>query len=206
MRYIQLFESFNKITEKDMYDLLKNTMFWKYFRGDINDIYRNWTLKNRYYHNMKHLENLKRMLDNDKKLFTQEEYDMMILSIIYHDVIYVGNRDDNLNIDESIEYFKRDFPTLPNEYKNKIIEIIDSTRRHNFEEGDKLCVKLNYYDMSGILEGDVKTIIEDGNNVRKEHDKITDEFFKEKRIEFLRNYIKYNPNIEKAIMHINLIN
>jgi hypothetical protein len=124
----------------------------------------------------------------------------LIISAIYHDIVNLP-REDSLNIKESIEKFERDFPELPFLYKDKIKDIIDSTNHHNFEHEDKLTRMFNSYDMSGILKGTLEELIEDGDNVSKEYHLDT-EVFKTKRIEFLEDYKKYNPNIQKVIDYL----
>ena len=59
----------------------------------------------------------------------------------------------------------------------------------------------NSYDMNGILNGDLQTLIEDGDNVAKEFNLDID-VFKEKRIEFLEKYKEYNFNIQLCIDYL----
>jgi predicted metal-dependent HD superfamily phosphohydrolase len=149
---------------------------------------------------MKHLKKIVEQMNRDRDKLTKLEYDILIISAIYHDIVYLP-REDKFNISESIEKFEQDFSELPFLYKDKIKDIIDSTNYHNFEHEDKLIRMFNYYDMNGILNGTFEELIEDGNNVAKEYH-LEPEVFKKNRIQFLEKYKKYNPNIQKVIDYL----
>ncbi|WP_207531957.1 HD domain-containing protein [Desertivirga arenae] len=58
--------------------------------SEIELAYKN---SNRYYHNLGHLDNLFSLLNGVKELI--EDFDLMVFSIIYHDVIYDPSSDKN---------------------------------------------------------------------------------------------------------------
>ena len=187
-------------------EILESTNFYRSFKGSIEDLNKRWTESHRYYHTLKHLYKIIDQIDRDRNtllpsgLLSKLESDILKISAIYHDVVYLP-REDKYNISESIEKFEEDFPELPFLYKDKIKDIIDSTNYHNFEDNDKLIRMFNSYDMDGILNGSLETLIEDGDNVSKEYH-LDPEIYKMKRIEFLKDYIKYNPNIQKCIDYL----
>lgn len=127
---------------------------------------------------------------------------MLKVAAIYHDIVYLP-REDKINIQESIEKFKLDFPGMPLFHKFKIIDIIHSTNDHNFEHSDKLIGLFNSYDMNGILKGDFVMLVEDGDNVAKEFNLDPDDY-KRRRIEFLEKYISYNSEIKECIEYLKL--
>jgi predicted metal-dependent HD superfamily phosphohydrolase len=182
-------------------NILKSTSLYVYFKGSIEDLYNRWNEPHRYYHNLKHLENIIDQINMDRDKLSDLEYDILIISAIYHDIVYLP-REDSLNIKESIEKFKKDFPGLYMIfYKLSIVEVIESTNYHNFEDKNKLIRLFNSYDMNGILNGSLETLIEDGDNIAKEYH-LEPEVFKKNRIKFLEKYKKYNPNIQKCIDYL----
>lgn len=192
--------------EHKIQEVLESTNFYRFFKGSIEDLNKRWTESHRYYHTLKHLYKIIDQIDRDRNtllpsgLLSKLESDILKITAIYHDVVYLP-REDKYNISESIEKFEQDFPELPFLYKDKIKDIIDSTNYHNFEDSDKLIRMFNSYDMVGILKGTLEELIEDGDNVSKEYH-LDPEVYKEKRIEFLEDYKKYNPNIQKCIDYL----
>lgn len=180
--------------------ILKSTNFYSYFKGSAEDLTKRWSEPHRYFHTLKHLQKIINQIDNDREKLSKLEYDILRIATIYHDIVYLP-REDSENIRESIEKFEKDFPGLPFIIKDKIKDIIDSTNYHNFEHEDKLIRIFNSYDMAGILKGDLRTLIEDGDNVAKEYH-LDPEAYKKNRIKFLENYKKYNPNIQKYIDYL----
>lgn len=180
--------------------VLKSTNFYRYFEGSIEDLIKRWSETHRYFHTLVHLERILKQIDNDRYKLSKQEYDILRISAIYHDIVYLP-REDKYNISESIEKFDQDFPNLPFIIKDKIKDIIHSTNYHNFEHEDKLIGMFNSYDMNGILKGDLETLIEDGDNVAREYN-LDKDVYKEKRIEFLEKYKQYNPNIQKCIDYL----
>ena len=177
--------------------VLKSISFKNSFNGSIKDLTDRWSEPHRYFHTLTHLERILKLIENDRDKLSKIEYDILRVAAIYHDIVYLP-REDKYNISESIEKFEEDFYELDSVYKDKISDIIDSTNFHNFNHKDKLIRLFNLYDMNGILNGDLKTLIEDGDNVAKEFNLDID-FYKQKRIEFLERYKEYNPNIQLCI-------
>jgi len=180
--------------------ILKSTSFYDNFTGFANDLTKRWAETHRHFHTLTHLNKILEQIENDKDKFSKEEYDILKIVAIYHDIVYLP-REDKYNIKESIDKFESDFYDLPENVSLTIKKIIHSTNYHNFEHEDKLIRMFNSYDMNGILNGDLKTLIEDGDNVAKEFNLDID-FYKENRIQFLEKYKKYNPNIQKCIDYL----
>jgi len=180
--------------------VLESIIFKESFNGNTDELIKCWSEPHRYFHTLTHLERILNLIENDKNILTELEYDILRVTAIYHDIVYLP-REDKFNISESIEKFQTDFYELDFVYKDKISDIIDSTNFHNFNHEDKLIRLFNSYDMNGILTGDLKTLIEDGDNVAKEFNLDIDTY-REKRIQFLKKYKKYNPNIQLCIDYL----
>jgi predicted metal-dependent HD superfamily phosphohydrolase len=177
--------------------VLESISFKNSFNGNVNELIKCWTEPHRYFHTLTHLGRILKLIENDRDKLSDIEYDILRVAAIYHDIIWLP-REDKYNVAESIEKFKDDFYDLDFVYKDKISDIIDSTNFHNFNHEDKLIRMFNSYDMNGVLNGDLQTLIEDGDNVAKEFN-LDINIYKQKRIEFLKKYKKYNPNIQLCI-------
>ncbi len=180
--------------------VLESISFKEYFNGCVDDLIKCWSEPHRHFHTLTHLERILKLIENDRDKLSDIEYDILRVSAIYHDIVYLP-REDKYNITESIDKFEDDFYDLDFVYKDKIGDIIDSTNFHNFNHTDKLIRMFNSYDMNGIVNGDLQTLIEDGDNVAKEFN-LDPDFYKEKRIEFLEKYKEYNPNIQLCIDYL----
>lgn len=184
--------------------ILESISFKSSFSGDVDELVKCWSEPHRYFHTLNHLERILKLIEQDRHIMIRSdiEYDVLRVAAIYHDIVYLP-REDKINIAESIEKFEKDFYDLDFVYKDKISDIIDSTNFHNFTtDDDKLISLFNSYDMNGILNGDLKTLIEDGDNVAKEFN-LNIDYYKEKRIKFLEKYKRYNPNIQLCIDYLN---
>ena len=180
--------------------VLESISFNEYFNGCADDLTKCWSEPHRYFHILTHLGKILKLIENDRDNLSDIEYDILRVTAIYHDIVWLP-REDKFNIAESIEKFENDFYDLDFVYKDKICDIIDSTNNHNFNHTDKLIRMFNSYDMDGILNGDLKTLIEDGDNVAKEFN-LEPDIYKQKRIEFLEKYKEYNPNIQLCIDYL----
>jgi predicted metal-dependent HD superfamily phosphohydrolase len=179
-------------------EILESVSFYKYFKGSVNDLYNCWNEPHRHFHTLVHLKNILDQIENDRNILSKYDYDVLRISAIYHDIVWLPQK-DSINIKKSVEKFSNDFPNLPSLYRNVICTIIGSTEKHNFEDTtSKLRRLFNIYDMNGILNGNLETLIIDGDNVAKEFN-MDIKIFNKKRIEFLEKYKKYNSNIEKCI-------
>ena len=57
------------------------------------EIEKSYSQKNRKYHNLTHLENMILELENVKE--ETSDYDVMLFSVFYHDIIYKATSKDN---------------------------------------------------------------------------------------------------------------
>ena len=58
-----------------------------------NEIEQNYSKSNRYYHSLIHLENLLQLLTEIRQLI--EDYDTLLFTLFYHDLIYDSLKSDN---------------------------------------------------------------------------------------------------------------
>lgn len=98
MKYLRRFNESNLIIN----DLQLQTILDKWgINCKISKIMDMWSKPHRYYHNLEHLDD---MLEQINSLDIQgEDYDKLIISALFHDIIYDPMRKDNE--ERSAEYF-----------------------------------------------------------------------------------------------------
>ncbi|CAN5520576.1 hypothetical protein BH10BAC4_BH10BAC4_22460 [soil metagenome] len=99
-----------------------------------NDIFKNYSKSNRYYHNLTHLDSLLSELTPHKDKFLN--WDVIVFSIAYHDVVY--NTLKSNNEEKSGEFARKALAgiTFPDEQILQCEQIILATKKHeasNFE-------------------------------------------------------------------------
>jgi predicted metal-dependent HD superfamily phosphohydrolase len=99
----------------------------KFFTNDEIEIYKTmWNQSHRYYHNITHLNFLcnKFYVFKSSGHLTTDNYDILILAALFHDIVYDPMRTDNE--DRSIEILNES--SLAPSIKNGIIPIIECTK------------------------------------------------------------------------------
>ena len=161
---------------------------WK-IKADINVILSMWNESHRRYHGLDHLNELISYI-NESKVDSEKEYEKLILTSLFHDVIYDPSRQDNE--EKSSEFFL----SLCQEKTKDVIEIsqaILDTKSHN--STNLLSEKFNKLDMC-IVEKDFDTLLKWEEGIFSEfspHYGV--EKYKEGRLVFLESLLdKYNHN------------
>lgn len=173
---------------------------WK-IKADVNVLLGMWNESHRHYHNLNHLLSLTEDIDNIYKgKVSEKEYEKLILTSLFHDIIYDPTRTDNE--EKSAEFFinccleKSDKDIL--EIKQAILD----TKTHN--STNSLSEKFNKLDMS-IVEKDYDKLVEWENGIYNEY-KSFGSIYKIKRLEFLESLLdKYNHNAGNLIKLINYV-
>lgn len=181
----------------------------------VDDIKRCYSEPHRYWHTLKHLYDLLlgiNELYEDKKL-DDREYTILLISAIFHDIVYNPKRNDNE--EKSVEYmmsfldeekskiskWRRDEDT------KKISEVILNTKNHDSKDG--LCKKFNKID-NWILDAQFIDMIDWENAIYQEYKWAGWKRYKKKRIEFLLRSIKNHThnviNIKNLIDYLELKN
>ena len=160
-----------------------------------SEILSHYSKKWKYYHNLNHIYSFIELYDKYNNLIKKEKNEFL-LSIFFHDIIYIPSRNDNEK--ESIKLFDAFYQeTKPkNLNKEKVIELITETENHllNKEYND---------DVNLFLDMDIQILAQDGwedyeNKIRKEYCFMDYNNYKNKRKEFLEvNLLKIIKIFEK---------
>lgn len=186
--------------------LIKNILNKYNINITIKEIEEKYNEKHRYYHNLEHINFLNnKILDlYEKKIINENEKDILIISSLFHDIIYyIGNNDNEL---KSVEFFKEKLNKPNNKIYEQIIEIILDTINH--ETKNRLSKIFSDLDMFIISDGTFEELLNNEKKIRMEAKNYNFELYKQKRMEFLKNILKSDYgkknkiNIEKLIEHI----
>jgi len=170
----RLIDDFNKIYEVQLD---------KYYYFDIIDHYN----KDRYYHNLNHIENLLKYLNDFMDLDIKDKL-IIELSIWFHDVIY--NPKDNNNEFYSALYFN-DFIKNSGNYvvyqtiNNMVYKIILSTK-HNNSLKTRLEKIMCDIDLRELAED---WYIENSYKIKKEYNHLLNKEWKNGRIDFINKFL-----------------
>lgn len=149
------------------------------------DILKYYLEKHRYYHNLSHIQNMLTQAENFKKDIT--DFDVLLFSIWYHDIIYKSTKKDNE--EKSASFAEKCLKSINFEEKRlkNIKNLIVSTKKHQIkiDENDDNAYLLDF-DLS-ILGADWETYQNYIHNIRKEY-KIYPDFM-------------YKPGRKKVLLH-----
>lgn len=185
--------------------LIKNILNKYKINITTKEIEEKYNEKHRYYHNIEHINFLNNKILElyEKNIINENERDILIISSLFHDIIYyMGNNDNEL---KSVEFFKEKINSNDKIYE-QIIEIILDTINH--ESKNKLSKIFSDLDMFIISDGTFDELLNYEKKIRMEAKNYNFELYKQKRIEFLKNILetdygkKNKINIEKLIEHI----
>lgn len=146
-----------------------------------NEIEKAYSTQKRYYHNLSHLENLFLQLSEVKNLI--EDWDTILFSLFFHDVIYDAKRSDNE--EKSAEFAQKRLQILQisTPMIEKCCEQILATKGHTIsQEADT-----NYFTDADLSILGQDEYLNYAQNVRKEYAIFPD---------FL-----YNPGRKKVLKH-----
>jgi len=166
--------------------LLNYTDDLKHIESLWGEIEKKHTKKNRYYHNISHLEHLYNQLNEVKDKIT--DWDMVLFALFYHDYIYNALKQDNeeKSAKKAIAVLKELVVQ-----ENRILlcnEIILATRSHSISKNDDV----NYFtdaDLS-ILGSEWNNYQTYFKNVRKEYKYYPNFMYNKGRVKVLKHFIK----------------
>lgn len=176
-----------------------------------NDIVINkYSENHRYWHVLDHLFDIVKgiKLLFNKNEIDEKEYEILIISAVFHDIIY--DTKSNFNEEKSVEFMMSTFDDkmieVGSEIKNdikKIKDIILGTKTHDSK--DRLLKIFNKLDTS-ILDSSFIDLLKWENKIYKEFKWVGWNVYKEKRIEILLELMKDHPdnmlNIQNLISFI----
>ena len=177
-----------------------------------HDILEHYTKKWKFYHNLNHIYSFLDLFQKYNKYIINDKNEFLI-SIFFHDIIYIPSRNDNE--EESINIFNEFFSkTNPKNLKQeKVKEFMIETKNHLLSK--------NYSDeLNFFMDMDMQIIADENwedyeNKIRKEFCYLSDIDYKNKRKQFLqsllnkekifRTKIFYDDYEQKARNNINNI-
>lgn len=147
------------------------------------EIEKNYSQKSRKYHNLTHLENMILELENVKDQIS--DYEALLFSVFYHDIIYKATSKDNEEKSAEIAKTRLDKLNISNERITKIYNQILATKSHK---------KSDDSDTNFLLDADLSILGKD----RKVYENYIHQIRKEYSIypDFL-----YNPGRKKVLLH-----
>lgn len=141
---------------------------------------------NRYYHSLSHLENMYQVLSLVKEQI--EEWDTILFSLFYHDLVYDVTNGDNE--ERSAEIAKRSLGLIsfPEAKIDQCYAQIIATKVHAISDNHDT----NLFTDSdlAILGGDWNVYSDYFQNVRKEYSIYSDEVYIQGRINVLNHFLK----------------
>lgn len=182
-----------------------NTLLEQYkIKANPNMLLEMWNESHRSYHSLKHLYDLFSLIEADyySNKFDKKTYENLLLTAIFHDIIYVPTANDNE--EKSADFFHSLCVEKNSTDILNIKQAILDTKTH--EGNNPLSVIFNKYDMN-IVERDIDSLLEWERGIREEYSSYSDEDYKFGRTKFLEGLLnKYPLNSDNLQKLINLVN
>ena len=161
----------------------------------INTILSMWNESHRSYHNLNHLNDLISQINENKSKYSEKEYEKLILTALFHDVVYdpasQTNEEDSANFLIKCAVDKKNSDILD------VKQMILDTKTHN--STTNLSESFNKYDMN-IVERDFDQLLEWEKGISEEYSIYSKEEYKEGRLKFLESLLdKYTHNTENLL-------
>lgn len=167
---------FSDLISKYPNDEILKTNYWQ-------EIEKSYSQKNRKYHNLTHLENMILELENVKEEIS--DYDVMLFSVYYHDIIYKATAKDNEEKSAEIAKTRLDKLNISNERITKIYNQILATKSHKRSDDS---------DTNFLLDADLAILGKDW--------KVYDNYIQQIRKEYsIYPDFLYNPGRKKVLTH-----
>ena len=161
----------------------------------INTILSMWNESHRSYHNLNHLNDLISQINENKSKYSEKEYEKLILTALFHDVVYdpasKTNEEDSANFLIECAVDKKNSDILD------VKQMILDTKTHN--STTNLSESFNKYDMN-IVERDFDQLLEWERGISEEYSIYSKEEYKMGRLKFLESILdKYTHNTENLL-------
>ena len=152
------------------------------------EIEKLYSQKNRKYHNLAHLENMILELENVKEEIS--DYDVMLFSVFYHDIVYKATSKDNEEKSAEIAKKRLEKINISNERIIKIYNQILATKSHK---------KSDDSDTNFLVDADLAILGKDWNvyenyvhQIRKEYSIYPDFLYNPGRKKILTHFLKFD--------------
>jgi len=168
---------------------------------DINTVLSMWNESHRLYHNLNHLNDLISQINENKSKFSESEYEKLMLSAIFHDIVY--DPSSSTNEEDSANFLMECVVDKSNKDILEVKEMILDTKTHN--STTNLSESFNYYDMN-IVEREFDQLLDWENGISEEFSVYPKEQYKEGRLKFLESLLdKYPNNTENLLQLIDYV-
>lgn len=168
---------------------------------DIKTILSMWNESHRSYHNLNHLNDLISQINENKSKYSEKEYDKLILTALFHDVVY--DPTSQTNEEDSANFLIECVVDKTNSDILDIKQMILDTKTHN--STTNLSESFNNYDMN-IVERDFDQLLEWENGISEEFSVYSKEEYKLGRLKFLESLLdKYTHNTENLLKLIDWV-
>lgn len=168
---------------------------------NYNTILSMWNESHRFYHNQNHLLDLINQINENKTFFSEKEYEMLLITSLFHDCIYDPTSQENE--EKSADFFINCCSDKSNPDILKIKQMIIDTKSHN--TSDKLSSKFNEFDMK-IVERNYDQLLEWENGIHEEYKIYGNDLYKKGRLSFLESIIdKYPKNMNNLLQLIDYV-
>jgi len=183
-------------------DFLKNN--WNNLTNDLphikNEYYQEliklYNSKNRFYHNLNHIEVLLKLSDEYKHLLNSQK--AIDFTIWYHDAIYDGSKNNNEQKSAELAKLHLTQLGLSEQLVENCYKLIIATKTHTLNKS------LNYFDAQFLLDIDLsilaterKQYIEYTQQIRKEYKMYPDFLYRKGRKKLLKHFLEME-NIYKT--------
>ncbi len=162
----------------------------------FNELISNYSQKNRYYHNLKHIEIMLKYADNYKD--TNINYERLFFAICYHDVIYNPYKHDNEEQSADFAKIHLELVGIESSLILKISKMILRTKEHalfDTQDDSETCLLLDF-DLA-ILGSDEANYAAYSKQIRQEYKFVPLFVYKKKRINVLNNFLN-QPQIYRT--------
>ena len=163
-----------------------------------HEILENYTKKWKFYHNLNHVYSFVNLFEKYNK-FIKNYKNEFLISIYFHDIIYIPSRNDNE--EESINMFNKFYNEVkPNNLnKEKVIEFIAETKNHSLSKDYD-------FELDLFLDMDMQIVSDENwedyeNKIRKEYCFVDETEYKNKRKQFLQSLVNKNRIFRTQIFY-----
>lgn len=155
-----------------------------------------WNEPQRHYHNQTHLVNLISNINESKTQFSQKEYEKLMLTALFHDIIYDPMRNDNE--ERSAEFFEKACQDNNQDIKD-IKEAILDTKGHTGI--NKIAVTFNKFDMA-IVESNYDDLLQWEDGIYNEYKFCGNKTYKKGRLDFINSILDKYPNNSENLLKL----
>lgn len=156
----------------------------------IDDIFNHWSESHRYYHTLEHLNDLISQIESDKQKYSDKEYEMLLITALFHDIVYDPLKRDNE--ERSADFFIKSCTNITSDIKVIKQAILDTQTHLSTTD---ISEQFNKYDMN-IVERPLNDLLEWEKGIYNEFKSFGDKY-KTGRLSFLKSLLpKYPNNIE----------